>query len=109
MFAMGCGRLFEGTAEQMFDNLQRLADLPPETRVYCAHEYTLSNGRFAAVAEPGNADIAARLREVEEARARGGATVPTTIALELATNPFVRAGSAEELARLRQAKDSFKG
>jgi hydroxyacylglutathione hydrolase len=109
MFAMGCGRLFEGTAEQMFDNLQRLSALPPETNVYCAHEYTLSNGRFASVAEPGNADIAARLREVEEARALGEPTVPTTIALERATNPFVRARSAEELAQLRQAKDSFKG
>lgn len=109
LFAMGCGRLFEGTAEQMYVNLQRLSALPPETRVYCAHEYTLSNARFAAVAEPGNADIAARLREVEEARERGEATVPTTIGRELATNPFVRASSAEELAQLRQAKDSFRG
>jgi hydroxyacylglutathione hydrolase len=109
LFAMGCGRLFEGTAAQMFDNLQRLSALPPQTSVYCAHEYTLSNGRFAAFAEPDNADIAARLREVEEARALGEPTVPTTIALERATNPFVRARSAEELARLRQAKDSFKG
>jgi hydroxyacylglutathione hydrolase len=109
MFAMGCGRLFEGTAGQMHANLQRLASLPPETLVYCAHEYTLSNGRFALAAEPGNEAVAARMREVEAARAAGEATVPTTIALELATNPFVRVGSAAELAERRAWKDSFRG
>ncbi|HEY0011830.1 MAG TPA: hydroxyacylglutathione hydrolase [Allosphingosinicella sp.] len=109
MFAMGCGRLFEGTAEQMHANLQRLAKLPPETRVYCAHEYTLGNGRFALAAEPGNAAVAERMRSVEAARAAGEATVPTTIALELATNPFVRVASAAELAERRAWKDSFRG
>ena len=109
MFAMGCGRLFEGTAEQMHSNLQRLAALPPETRVYCAHEYTLSNGRFALAAEPGNAALAERMRGVEAARAAGEGTVPTTIALERATNPFVRVGSAAELAERRAWKDSFRG
>ncbi len=107
LFAMGCGRLFEGTTEQMFDNMQRLAQLPPETAVYCAHEYTLSNGRFALVAEPDNAAIAARMAHVEAARARGDATVPTTIADELATNPFMRAKTATELAERRAAKDRF--
>ncbi len=107
LFAMGCGRLFEGTAEQMHANLQRMAGLPGETAVYCAHEYTLSNARFAAVAEPGNGDIAARLVTVEAARERGEPTVPTTIALERATNPFMRAADAGELARHRKAKDSF--
>ena len=109
LFAMGCGRLFEGEAGQMHANLQRLAQLPPETAVYCAHEYTLSNGRFAAVAEPENGDIRARLAEVERQRARGEATVPTTIGFERATNPFMRAASAAELAELRQAKDNFRG
>jgi len=109
LFAMGCGRLFEGTAAQMFANMRRLAALPGETRVYCAHEYTLANARYARVAEPDNDAIAARLAEVEAARARGEATVPTTIALERETNPFMRAGSVEELARRRAAKDSFKG
>jgi len=109
MFAMGCGRLFEGTAEQMHANLQRLAALPPETRVYCAHEYTLSNGRFALAAEPDNLAVAERMRRVEAARAAGEATVPTTIALERATNPFVRVGSAAELAERRAWKDSFRG
>jgi hydroxyacylglutathione hydrolase len=108
LFAMGCGRLFEGTAEQMHSNLQRLAALPPATRAYCAHEYTLSNGRFAITAEPDNAALAARLAEVEAARAAGVATVPTTIALELATNPFMRASSPAELAELRRAKDNFR-
>lgn len=107
LFAMGCGRLFEGTAAQMHANLQRMATLPGDTAVYCAHEYTLSNGRFAAVAEPDNADIAARLAAVEAARARGDATVPTTIALERATNPFMRAADADDLARRREAKDRF--
>jgi hydroxyacylglutathione hydrolase len=109
MFAMGCGRLFEGTAAQMHANLQRLAALPPETAVYCAHEYTLSNGRFALAVEPDNAAVAERMRRVEAARAAGEATVPTTIALERATNPFVRVGSAEELAERRARKDSFRG
>jgi len=109
MFAMGCGRLFEGTAEQMHSNLQRLAALSPETQVYCAHEYTLSNGRFALAAEPENQALVERMLAVEAARAAGEATVPTTIALELATNPFVRVGSAAELAERRAWKDSFRG
>lgn len=109
LFAMGCGRLFEGTAAQMFANMRRLAELPDETQVYCAHEYTLSNGRYAVVAEPENAEIATRLAFVEAARAAGEATVPTTIALERATNPFMRARSIEELAARRAAKDAFRG
>jgi hydroxyacylglutathione hydrolase len=93
----------------MHANMQRLAALPGETAVYCAHEYTLANGRFAAAAEPGNDDIAERLRAVAAARAEGKATVPTTISLERATNPFMRARSVEELAERRAAKDSFAG
>ncbi|WP_448663474.1 hydroxyacylglutathione hydrolase [Sphingomonas sp. CJ20] len=109
LFAMGCGRLFEGTPTQMFANMQRLGALPGETRVYCAHEYTASNGRYALVAEPDNAAIAARMEVVERARAAGEATVPTTIAEEWATNPFLRADSVEMLAERRAAKDVFRG
>jgi hydroxyacylglutathione hydrolase len=109
LFAMGCGRLFEGTAAQMYANLQRLAELPPETSVYCAHEYTLSNARYAQVAEPDNRAIADRLLEVEAMRERGEATVPTTIALERATNPFMRAQSVEQFAERRASKDVFRG
>ena len=109
LFAMGCGRLFEGTAAQMYANMQRLADLPPETLVYCAHEYTLSNARYARVAEPDNEAIADRLREVEAIRERGEATVPTTIAQERATNPFMRAQSIEQFAERRASKDVFRG
>jgi hydroxyacylglutathione hydrolase len=108
LFAMGCGRLFEGTPQQMFTSLGRIASLPEETRLYCAHEYTLSNGRFAAHAEPGNADIAARLSAVEKLRSEGAMTVPTTVAAERATNPFVRANDWQEFARLRSDKDSFR-
>lgn len=108
MFAMGCGRLFEGTADQMHAALQRLAALPEPTVVYCAHEYTLSNARFAAHVEPGNGPIAERLAHVETLRARGEATVPTTIGQERATNPFVRIDSAAALAQLRAQKDQFK-
>ncbi|MBS3961003.1 MAG: hydroxyacylglutathione hydrolase [Sandarakinorhabdus sp.] len=107
LFAMGCGRLFEGSAEDMFSALGKLKALPPETMVYCAHEYTLANARFAIAAEPGNAAVEARLAEVEAARAAGQATVPFTIADELATNPFVRARTVEELAQRRSAKDVF--
>lgn len=109
LFAMGCGRLFEGTAEQMFDNMQRLAKLPGETAVYCAHEYTQSNGRYALAAEPDNAALAERMAEVDRMRAQGLPTVPTTIALERATNPFMRAGSVAQFAERRAAKDSFRG
>ena len=109
LFAMGCGRLFEGEAAEMHANLQRFAELPPETQVYCAHEYTLSNARFAVTVEPDNAALADRARQVEAARAAGEATVPTTIALERATNPFMRAADAAELAARRYAKDHFTG
>jgi hydroxyacylglutathione hydrolase len=109
LFAMGCGRLFEGTPAQMWANMQRLAALPPETIVYCAHEYTQANGRYARVAEPDNQAVIDRMREVDALRADGQATVPTTIALERATNPFMRAGSAEVLARRRVEKDVFRG
>lgn len=109
LFAMGCGRLFEGTADQMYANLKRLAGLPGETLVYCAHEYTLANGRYALDAEPDNDAIRKRMEAVQEARARGEATIPTTIALEQATNPFMRAHSVEQLAERRRAKDAYRG
>ncbi len=109
LFAMGCGRLFEGTAAQMFANMQRLAALPGDTTVYCAHEYTQSNGRYALVAEPDNAALVERMAAVDAMRAQGLPTVPTTIALERATNPFMRAESAKQLAERRAAKDSFRG
>ncbi|MFL6846396.1 MAG: hydroxyacylglutathione hydrolase [Allosphingosinicella sp.] len=108
LFAMGCGKLFEGGAEQMHDNLQRLAALPPETRVYCGHEYTLANGLFALTVEPDNEALARRVEAVRAARERGEVTLPTTIALERATNPFMRASSASELAERRRAKDNFR-
>jgi len=106
IFAMGCGRLFEGTAEQMFANMQALGTLPDATRVYCAHEYTLSNARFAVTVEPDNLALAVRLAEVEAARAAGEATVPTSIGAERATNPFLRAPSAERLGEIRALKDA---
>lgn len=109
LFAMGCGRLFEGTAAQMHANMRRFAALPEDTRVYCGHEYTLSNARFAATVEPDNAAIAARLAAVEAMREQGEPTVPTTIALERATNPFLRSVDADELAERRAAKDAFRG
>ena len=108
LFAMGCGRLFEGSPQQMYRSLQRLAALPEDTRLYCAHEYTLSNAQFAVHAEPGNASIADRLAQVKLLRDEGKITVPTTVAEERETNPFVRATNADEFARLRKDKDSFR-
>jgi hydroxyacylglutathione hydrolase len=108
LFAMGCGKLFEGDAAQMYDNLQRLAALPRETRVYCGHEYTLANGLFALTVEPDNEALARRVEQVKAAREGGEVTLPTTIALELATNPFMRASSVAELAERRRAKDNFR-
>jgi hydroxyacylglutathione hydrolase len=105
---MGCGRLFEGTAEQMYRNLRRIVALPEQVLIYCGHEYTLANARFAAHAEPGNEAIADRLAAVSALRDAGKITLPTSVAQELATNPFVRARDAEEFARLRRDKDSFR-
>lgn len=120
LFALGCGRLFEGTPEQMWESLQRLAALPDDTAVYCAHEYTASNARFALSVDDSPA-LKARTDEIFAARARGDWTVPTTISLEKSTNPFLRApvladrvgaaGQPDHLAfaAVRAAKDGFKG
>ncbi len=108
LFALGCGRLFEGTAVQMWASLSRLAALPDDTRVYCAHEYTAANARFALSVDH-DAGLAARAEAIFAARARGEPTVPTSIGLEKATNPFLRARDAEDFAALRRAKDDFRG
>jgi len=120
LFALGCGRLFEGAPKQMWASLQRLAALPDDTRVYCAHEYTASNARFALSVDDDPA-LAARAAAVFAARERGEPTVPTTIALEKATNPFLRAPQLarrvgaegqpdhQAFAAVRAAKDNFKG
>jgi hydroxyacylglutathione hydrolase len=92
----------------MFDSLKRITALPADTRLYPAHEYTLANARFAAVAEPDNAAVASRLDAVARLREAGEITLPTTVAEERATNPFVRAGGVAELARLRAEKDMFR-
>ena len=108
LFALGCGRLFEGTPEMMWASLSRLAALPPETRVYCAHEYTAANARFALSIDE-DAEVRRRAEAVFAARAAGRPTVPTTIALEVATNPFLRARDAAEFGARRAAKDAFRG
>ena len=108
LFAMGCGRLFEGSPKQMFNSLSRLASLPDGTELYCAHEYTLANARFAAQAFPSDAAIAERLKSVEAARAANRPTVPTSVGAERATNPFLLARDVEHFAELREAKDNFR-
>ncbi|MED5359345.1 MAG: hydroxyacylglutathione hydrolase [Pseudomonadota bacterium] len=90
LFALGCGRLFEGTPEMMWNSLQKLMTLPDDTVVYCAHEYTQANAEFALSVEPGNDRLVARSKEIVKLRAKGLPTVPTTIGLERETNPFVR-------------------
>lgn len=107
LFAMGCGRLFEGTAEQMYHSLNRLAALPPRTQVYCTHEYTQSNGQFALSIEPDNKALQLRMQKIDEQRAHQQITLPSTIELELETNPFFRVNSAEEFKRIRELKDQF--
>ncbi len=121
LFALGCGRIFDGTAEQMWGSLQKLMGLPDETVVYCAHEYTQANARFAATIEPANEALQARIKEIDAKRAEGKPTVPTTIGLEKATNPFLRPMSEEVqktlnlvgaplvdvFAETRARKDSF--
>ncbi len=107
LFPLGCGRVFEGTMEQMHTSLQKLAALPPGTRIYCGHEYTYSNAKFAITVEPKNAALRTRYADVEAMHGRGIPTVPTTMELELETNPFLRVSSAEQFAEVRQAKDNF--
>jgi hydroxyacylglutathione hydrolase len=126
LFVAGCGRLFEGTAAQMYDSLhQKLGALPDSTRVYCGHEYTAKNLAFAAHLEPSNATIRQKAERVAELRARGEPTVPSTMGEERLTNPFLRVGNAELLAQVaadlgedrspvavlaavRRAKDQFR-
>lgn len=122
IFALGCGRLFEGTPAQMWTSLQKIAAMPPETMLYCAHEYTASNARFAVTADPDNAALARRFAEINAKRARGEPTVPMTVAEELETNPFLRvresgvqqafgmsgAAAVDVFAEVRRRKDSFR-
>lgn len=108
LFGMGCGRMFEGTPDQMWGSLQSLAALPDDTLVYCGHEYTVANGRFAAAVEPENLDILHRNGAAQALRERNLPTVPSTIAAEKKTNPFLHLRSAQEFAALRAHKDAFK-
>jgi hydroxyacylglutathione hydrolase len=121
LFVMGCGRLFEGTAEQMCHSLQKLKALPTSTRIYCAHEYTQANGRFALTVEPDNRQLQQRMDVINQLRANRLPTVPSTIEQELATNPFFREDSlalqetikmvnkkpVEVFAEVRRLKDNF--
>ncbi|MBB1612681.1 hydroxyacylglutathione hydrolase [Pseudomonas sp. UMC65] len=108
LFAAGCGRLFEGTPEQMHHSLGRLAALPDDTLIYCTHEYTLSNLRFAQAVEPANQDIVERLAKVTQMREQGRMTLPSTLALEKLTNPFLRTGetSVKQKADERNGQDN---
>lgn len=105
LFTAGCGRLFEGTAEQMYHSLEKLRALPDETLLYCAHEYTQANLGFAVVAEPENSEVAARADEVARLRSKGQSTVPANLGLEKATNPFLRS----HIASLAAAAEAFAG
>ncbi len=108
LFSVGCGRLIEGNAEEMFRSLAALSALPDDTLVCCGHEYTESNIRFARTVEPDNTALTAREAEAKAQRAAGQFTVPTTLGQEKATNPFIRAKDAAALAAVRSAKDSFR-
>ncbi|QYU70224.1 hydroxyacylglutathione hydrolase [Leptolyngbya sp. 15MV] len=119
VFALGCGRMFEGEPQQFWNSLDRVRQLPPETLLYCAHEYTQSNARFALHADPDNVELQLYAADIDARRARGEPTVPTRLSRELVTNPFLRADRedlrdrwggttpAETFARLRAAKDNF--
>jgi hydroxyacylglutathione hydrolase len=108
LFSMGCGRLFEGTPGQMWESLSKLIDkLPDDTRIYCAHEYTQSNARFAVTVEPDNIELAARAQQVDRLREKGEPTIPSTMALEKATNPFLRPDSAGIQATLGLPADDL--
>lgn len=123
LFALGCGKLFEGTPQQMWTSLSKLIPLPPDTKVYCAHEYTQSNARFAVSIDPDNERLVSRKKAIDEARAQGIPTIPSLLGDELATNPFLRpsdpairknlgvsesSSNAEAFAAIRSAKDAFR-
>ncbi|MBG0811060.1 hydroxyacylglutathione hydrolase [Methylosinus sp. H3A] len=122
LFSLGCGRVFETPMDVMYASLEKIAELPPETRVYCGHEYTQANARFAHTVDPRNRLLADRAREVDALRAEGKPTLPTTIALELATNPFLRAENPQlqealgmenadpvrVFAEMRERKNAFR-
>ncbi|HEX4916662.1 MAG TPA: hydroxyacylglutathione hydrolase [Limnobacter sp.] len=107
LFSAGCGRLFEGSAEQMFDSLQKLNQFPAHTLVFCAHEYTTANLRFAQAMAPDSANIAKRILEVETIRNRGMSTIPTTLGTERLSNLFMNAKNPIEFKELRESKDRF--
>ncbi|ARN82574.1 hydroxyacylglutathione hydrolase [Methylocystis bryophila] len=123
LFSLGCGKVFEGSMAEMYDSLQKLADLPDETRVYCGHEYTQTNARFALTVDPENPLLAQRAKEVDRLRTQGCATLPTTIGLERATNPFLRADDplvrraigmsegepVQVFTKIREMKSAFRG
>ncbi|KAL7572017.1 hypothetical protein ACA910_001672 [Epithemia clementina (nom. ined.)] len=125
LFALGCGRMFEGTPNQFWASLQRLRNLPDDTTVYCAHEYTMANGKFALSVEPSNSKLVDRMEQIQELRAKNQPTVPTSIGIEKETNPFLRCDVSDELrskvgstsddtpeqvfAKVRAAKDHFRG
>jgi hydroxyacylglutathione hydrolase len=126
LFALGCGKMFEGTPTQFWSSLQRLRNLPDDTLVYCAHEYTASNAKFALSVEPSNAQLVQRVHEIQALRARGEPTVPSLLGLEKQTNPFLRCDFSDEIrrhvgvddiadspanafAKVRKAKDNFRG
>ncbi len=107
LFAMGCGRIFEGTYEQMFDSLQQLKALPAETKIYCAHEYTEKNACFALTIDPDNKDLQKRMRDVQRQTKKREPTIPFFLSEDLKTNPFLRASNVQAFASLRRKKDSF--
>lgn len=106
LFSMGCGRLFEGTPEEMWGSLSKIMALPKKTMIYCGHEYTQKNGEFCLTIEPENNALQARMQEVKSLRAQNRPTIPVSLETELQTNCFLRAGSAEEFARIRKLKDA---
>ena len=107
IFVLGCGRLFEGSPADMHSSMAAIAVLPEGTKLYCAHEYTLSNARFAVTVEPDNQDLLDYIDHAKSLREKGIPTVPTTVAMEKKTNPFMRAATPQRLGEIRAAKDSF--
>ncbi|GJL84423.1 MAG: hydroxyacylglutathione hydrolase [Micavibrio sp.] len=107
IFSLGCGRLFEGTPEQMWASFQKIMALPDDTKLYCGHEYTQGGARFCLTVEPDNPDLKARAEEVNALREEEKPTLPSTIGIEKKTNVFLRAGSADRFAEIRKLRDNF--
>ena len=107
LFSLGCGRIFEGTYEQMFNSLKKIKELPKDTQIYCGHEYTLQNSKFCESNDPDNSNLKSKIEEIKEKIKNGHPTIPSILSDEMECNIFLKAKDVESFSKLRDLKDNF--